>query len=419
MLTAVALAALSGNIFAETTVTMEMAAGVSDNISRTSENEDAAAIARAGIRFEFDEQTKRLVAKGLGGFSYNDYINANAYDDETLGFFDGTAVFTLKEDVLTWMAQDNFGQQLENTFGPPTPGNRENINYFTTGPDLNWQILGRTALTAGAKFSDVAYETTPLDNQRLGGTLGLQRQLSSSKSVSLNVGADQIDYSSTLYTDYDTSRAFIRFQSEVARTSLGLDLGWNQVKYGDQSGDGLLLDFSANRELSAVSSISLSLGSRYSDAGDIFRIYQDAGGTPGDTQDIEGRGSPFQNNYASFGVNFDKNRTSFNANLRFSDENYEAVTAPDRLRADFQATLTRQVRSNFDATMGANIYHRKYDESGRRDTDWSLYGELIWRYSRTLTGSVRLGHADRNSNSVGASYQENSLFVTLAYTPGY
>lgn len=411
------LTVYSSVCFAESVISIESTLGATDNIAKTSENEDAAGIASVGLAFEFDEQSNRLEATGRGGIYYVDYFKASAYDDETLGYLDATAVLTMKKDLLTWMVQDTFGQQLANSFEPSTPGNRENINYFTTGPDMQLRLGDRTAFLAGARYSDVSYETTPLDNTRTGGTLGIERQISSSKAVSLNAGADQVAYDSDLYTDFDSNRVYLRFETEAARTSLGISAGWNEVKSDASSGDGLLLDFSVTRKISGFTSVSGAVGTKYSDAGDIFRFYQEGGMNPGDSQDVEGQGSPFENRYATFAVNYTGNRTTFVGSIGYSDEDYVEVNAPDRMRIDMYGTLTRQLRSNFDFSVGGNIYYRRYDATDRKDTDWAIHGSLIWRYSRTLTGTIKYNHYDRNSNAAGARYLENGLYVTVAYSP--
>ena len=400
-------------------LTVEAAGGASDNITRVSSNEDAAGIASIGLQFDINEQSRRMDTTARGSVYYIDYINTDAYDNDTLAALDGTVTFTVKENMLTWLVQDNFGQQVINPFQAVTPNNRENINFFTTGPDFQFQVADRTAILVGARYSDVAYETSPLDNQRVGGSLGFLRSMSSARTLSINVAADKIDYDQPSNTDFDRNLAYLRFSTKAARSSIDMDVGWNQVKTDQDTGDGFYLALSGSRQISSQTNLTGSLGSRYSDAGDIFRFMQGIDQNPGDTQNVQGVGSPFQNNYGTLGLNVAKSRTTFAARLLYSDEDYETQDVSDRTVLGMSVSAIRQLRSSLDASLGVDLYSYKYDVGGRKDEDLRLFGELSWKFSRTLQARIRYDRFDRSSNANGDDYTENRLFLILAYTPEF
>src|SRR5262249_4865121 len=133
--------------------------------------------------------------------------------------------FTLVPQVLSWSIADNFGQAPLNPLAPIAPGNRENLNYFSTGPTLTLPLGQSTSLGISAQYGRMDYQRSPLDNINLSGAVGLTHELSPSSSISINARAERVDFSNDqLNPDYDRQEAFARFAAKGSRTELGIDL---------------------------------------------------------------------------------------------------------------------------------------------------------------------------------------------------
>src|SRR5690606_16682042 len=121
-------------------------------------------------------------------------------------------------DRLQWVFEDSFGQAQDDPFAPSTPDTREDLNYFSTGPDLLVRF-GSTGFTrVYGRWSSTTYETSPLDAERTTAGLSVGRRASESSELSLNGVTESIDFDADASTDYDRKSAFIGYRVDAART---------------------------------------------------------------------------------------------------------------------------------------------------------------------------------------------------------
>src|SRR5690606_36621649 len=111
---------------------------------------------------------------------------------------------------------------------------------------------------------------------------------------------------------------------------LSVDAGYTMLDIGDESPGGVLLRASATRRLSPSSSVSLSLGSQFSDSAELFRMGQQRGGTSLDTSSALTTNDPLENRFVSLSYDFLRNRTAFGFGVEYSDEDYESAESIDR-----------------------------------------------------------------------------------------
>ncbi|MES1263873.1 MAG: hypothetical protein ABUL69_05920, partial [Peristeroidobacter soli] len=135
-------------------------AGQSDNVARTEDNEQDETIASAGLRLSLDERSNRVAANLVGDFAFYDYLD-DTFDSELIGSFVGNSTVTLIEDRLKWLVSDDFGQVLNDPLSPATPGNREHLNYFSTGLEGAFGAGSRNELSLGVHYSLASYEESP------------------------------------------------------------------------------------------------------------------------------------------------------------------------------------------------------------------------------------------------------------------
>ncbi|MCH8137303.1 MAG: outer membrane beta-barrel protein, partial [Proteobacteria bacterium] len=352
-----------------------------------------------------------------GSVFFLDYEN-NTFDRETVGSLDASIVFKISEEVLSWFVQENFGQQIINPFQAVTPDNRENVNFFTTGPRLAIPLCRRALVNVEASYSDVNYEDRPLDNERFGARLGIERVISASRSVSINVDGDRIEYDDdVLNPSIDRINAFLRFDSETARNDFVVDLGWNQIERLGEKSDGLLADIVWHRYLSPTTTISLNGGTKFSSDGDIFRFNQQLDNQFGGTQDVQSVSDPFQNDYVRLELGINKSRTRANLRLFWSAENFENITALDRTLSGARLNVSREVSRSLSISLFGTFTRREYDNVVRDDDDLSFGAEISWHIGTRTTVSLRGERFERNTDIDANEYEENRAFLTFTYRP--
>lgn len=399
---------------------VDLGGGHSDNILRTPANERSEDIASAGLQFSFDEHSKKIQADVIGDFAYYDYRD-DTFDSEVIGNLSGGVLFSLVPEHFQWMASDNFGQVLTDPFAPATPENSENINYFTTGPDVYFDLGSVTQLRLGGRYTDTRYEDSPLDSRGASVQLGLARLLSRATSVSLNVRALKETYDeNALNGDYKQNDAFVSFEAQGARTNLSLDLGYSELDR-DASTDkegGLLFRLDVRRRISGYSVVTLDAGEEFSSSGSAFAAAQSFGGvdlnaTPG-RQTVQ----PFTNKYASLGWSFDRNRTAFSVAGSYSERSYEDDPTLDQTFKVFSVQLSRELSQRTSLGLTAVRTSAQFEQSGG-DYDETTAGlNLSWRLTQRVTVRVSYDYFDRSSDSPLSEYTENRYWLTVGYGRG-
>lgn len=396
-------------------------AGHSDNIRRTATNEVDENVARAGLQFSADQRTSRLDADVIGNVAYYDYLD-NTYDAELLGNFIGNARVALVQDRVEWLFTDNFGQVLTDPFSPETAENRENINYFTTGPDVTFALGSQTRLRLGGRYALTTYERTPFDSDSVLGDVGLERLLSSASSIALHARMQQIDYDDAeLNADYDQSEVSMSYQAEGARTFLALEAGYSQIERDSTDGtDGdLLLRLDVSRRLSASMTGSLTAAREFSSAGAAFASAQSSGGGIGlGAQPGRQTVDPFTNDYATLGWAFDRNRTSLSLSATHSAHTYEDNPVLDQTLVTFAGGARRELSTATSLLLDVLYMSGTFEEPGRDYKELGAGVTFTWRLSRRLSLSFAYDFWDRDSDVLGGDYSENRYWVQIGFQRG-
>ena len=413
-------AATTSIMAAEYAYDVNVGVGHSDNIGRVSSNEQDETIAAAGLRFSVDQRSRRLEADAIGNFSYAEYLD-DTFDSELLGNFAGTARFAIVPERLEWLAADNFGQTLNDPFAPATPDNRENINYFTTGPDVTFAFGSQTRLRLGARYSLATYEDLPLDFATRSGEAAIVRMLSPASELSLNVRAAQTDYDqAALNADYDQNEAFVRYDVTGARTSLALDLGYTEIEresVADKE-SGLLLRLDATRRLSASSTATLNAGREFSNSGSAFADMQGIGGIGLVTVSGRQTAQPFTNTYATLGWDFARQRTSMNAFVSWVEQSYDAVMAADQTLLSAGTQLRRELSPATSVIFHALYTQSDFQQPGADYDDLNSGLTFGWRISRSVSLNATYDQLRRSSDGAAGDSTENRVWLSLAYGRG-
>ncbi len=393
--------------------------GVSDNIARTSTGEIDEEMIFVGATISYLKQSPRLYVDIRASADYVDYVS-NVFDDQVIGGFNGRLVYDIVPERLNWMIRDSYGQRLLDPLARPTPGNRENVNYFVTGPSLTVPLWSRNFFGAGAQYVDIRYEeSTIYDNNRLSGQLQLGRQVSSNATISLNFTQEQTSFDNDgLSSDYDITNSFVRYQVNSTRDNITFDLGVTEVETdtGEQ-GDGSLARFDWTRFISTNSRLSSGVGSRYSDQGDIFSFTQDTSVNVGETVDTDGRDQPFRSNYVFTNYNVTTSRSSVTLEARWTEDDYEFDSTRNRDLLIASFFVSRDVTAKFFVNLGARFMKRDYSSIDRVDEQTDLTITFGYRVTPAFDLSLGFLRSDRESDVAFQEFTENRAVIQFDYTP--
>lgn len=406
---------------ADVSSTAQLGYGFSDNVLRASTGEIDSDIITAGLNFLISEETENVFADIDGRVVHYDYAS-NLFEDETLALFNGQLQLRTDDGRLAWTLEDNYGQQVVNVFEPIRPNNRENVNLFSTGPNVRLPIGQRNVIDLGVRYSDMSYEIRPQDNERHSATLQLIRQMTPNRNFALVLFGEEILYDDQVANiDLDRAQASGRFEVTSARTNLVVDAGWSSIKTQFTESDGLLLDVSFNRQTSPFGNLGLQLGTRFSESGNVFDLFQLTGnrgvGIFGDdaTADIENTSDPFRLTYASLSYQVDRGRFDFGTGISWSDEEYENRVDLNREYTSLWANVSRQVSERVRLFMYAQYGKRDFPGRNRFDDDIDFGAGINWTVSRRFSLDLDVSRFDRDSAAADATYDETRVFLTLNY----
>ena len=395
--------------------------GYSDNVGRRATNTADDTIANVQSRFSIDENTPRLFVDVVGNVGYYRYLD-DTFDPEFLGNVAADMKVTLVEDYLRWLFTDNFGQVLTDPFTPATPTNRENFNYFATGPQAEFQLGGQLRLGLGAQYSRSDYEISPFDANGVLAHISLTHDFSEHSGLGLNarymdVEFDDIDL---LENSYTQDELFLRYDAEGARTHLIADAGYSSFDqdFAPDTESGPIFRLDVTRQLTARSVLILNAGHEFSNSSIVYSQMQN--GLPLDLEMVGGRQTvdPFMNTRAALRWDYEGTRSGFTLSGGYRDEDYRMRPELDQQLVSFAAETQRYMTPSLDLDIRASYLDVKFDQPGGDYDEIDATVGLNWRMTRTIGLWFSYQYAKRDSELASASYDENRVWLSVGWQRG-
>jgi hypothetical protein len=405
---------LSAPAQADLTAVAEAGVGYSDNIGRVPTDETDETIGTVGLELDWRERTRRIRGDAIVDLSYYEYLD-DTYESEIIGTANGTLALAIVPETLQWVFQDSFGQAQSDPFAPMTPETREDLNYFTTGPDLTVRFGSTGFGRLFGRWSTTTYEESPLDSERTTGGLAIGRRASPRSELSLNAVTESVDFDAAINTDFDRDSVFVGWNLDASRTTIDAQLGytWLERDGGDKSGNALV-NVIVTRDLSASSLLELTVGTQLGDAGDSLRN-ELQGNVVGGGTEITATADPFENRVVSLEYRFTRGRNGFSVGAAWNQEDYETLAQLDRTMWAYTATFSRRLASTVDFQLLGSIESEDFDNVDLESDETRLAAILNWRAWRTLGLRLLVERFDRDTSNGTGEYQENRAFLTLAY----
>lgn len=383
------LAIIAGGSVEAATVQVAADAGIgrTDNVTRVPDGERSATIRSAGVRFSVLQDNRRTNVDVLGDLSWLDYAG-NVHPSELVGSAAGRLRLNLVEDHLNWVFEDSFGQVRQDLFSVPGPDNRENINYFSTGPNLRFSIGAATNLLLGGRYVLVDYEESPGDSRRASGSLGVERVLPRGSTLSFNASKERIEARGASFApDYDREAAYLRYALTGRRSSVALSAGANRVDGSGGNDSGTLLRLELRRDVGRLSVLNLRAGRELTDSGATFAL--DEGGqlpSPGSGIGTSLQTSqPYTGTYVEAGWRVVGRRTSIGLDGGWNDQNYDGAGALDIVRKTLGLDVTRSLGTRTTAAASVRLARNQYAGSLADNDEISYSANLSWAAGRRLS----------------------------------
>jgi hypothetical protein len=395
----------------------------SDNVTLVPANKVSQTMALADADFDFKKQSRLLDVAAKGNFTYLDYLQG-AYKSQVIGRFDGSARVALIPERLTWAFTDDFGQAALDPFTPVTPTNLENINFVSTGPDLNLHLGPTSFMNVSARFARAQYQTSPFNSNRLMGNVAWGLQLSAQSSVSLNGDTERVLFDNTvLNSDFSHTSGFGRYEVQGARTNFSADLGATTIDRSGMSTTGGLARIHLARTLSAAATLTLSAGRDLTDASTSFSNLQSGAIGVVGTAPAPLTSTSYTTNYASAGWQYERNRTTLAVSGVWERDVYGGQPLLDYTRRGAEFRVARRLTRAFTAEIFGRYYKTDYPHaivapgSGSANFDDELIaGILTWRHGRGLEVRLKCEHDARLATGING-YRENRVVLTVGYRP--
>ena len=396
---------------------VEATVGHTDNATRVSSDEISDTIGSIGGHIEVTRDGSRIDGRLRGAGSFRDYFD-NTYNDDFLGSGAAELRIGLIGEAVTWSVDDTFGQVLSDAFTPSTPDNRENVNIFSTGPDIRLQLGRSTEMVIGGRYQDSNYQnSSSVDNERVSGDISLVRHTSPAVAWSLNVSASSVDFNGAGNPGYDQREVFARMESRGTNQTLTADVGIGVLDGGDQTDHTALVRINWIRQLSPSWALELGALSEFGNADDQF-VYGVGGGTElGGTQDVQLSGLAMRNDNARLALRFVRPRTRLRLFGDIGQETYPDTIGQDRSRWSLGVEATRRLTAHLEATI--ELFHEDRDfDTGAGDDKTDRYSaRLDWRIGRSLFLGIEGRKEDRSGNT-NYSYDETIYLASLSYRTG-
>jgi hypothetical protein len=399
------------------TLGVSLGIGETDNVAQTPTDARAQTMQLTGIDFGWIRTGSALNANVIGDFNYLDYVQG-AYPSQLLGRFDGLSSLSLFDDHLQWFLQDDFGEGQLDPYTPATPTNLEYVNYLTTGPEFTLRPMTDTVLQLGARYALATYQTSPLNGWRTSENVLLERLLSPNSNVGLGAALEQLTFdNTTLNSDYDRDRFYVRYEITGPRTHITAAVGETQNNDGGAWVATPLVQFDLTHNLTPQTVLTVAAGREFTDAADAFSDLRTgaAGGIV--VAPVAETTEDYLRNYVTAGLQLTGRRTTLTATASYERDVYAIDDTFDVTHADLELRATRQLSRILSAEVFGMVMQSRYFDQGGHINNNIIGASINWQMSRTLSLDSRYAHNFQGVTGPGYGASSNLIFVTLTYRP--
>jgi hypothetical protein len=389
--------------------------GYTNNATLSADNERDDWIASASAGLSVSEDSGPLTGAVGVTLDYLDYLR-NSYSNQDYLGVNAKLRWAQVKDRLTWQLDDYFAQVPVDSLASDTPGNTQNTNVISFGPDVEFAITPRSKLVLKPVIQDYYYEVTDINNQQLGLAASWMYRLFPTMDAGLDASITRVTYDNeTLNPGYRISKLEAALSGTRPRSSYSVNLGTTQINRDMlQSRHGITGSVDLLYNLTGRSSVRTFLLSDLTDASNGF-LRSSADPDTGDFTNEQASSDVLRNN--TFRITYKRKGSVLDSQIwsELRDLDY-AVSPEDRkvqeigARAGYQVTATTQA--------GLNGVYRKTRQlnDGRTDKEYVVAGNVAYSLSRSLGINFSLQYSVKDSTVPSSEYTGFSAMSGLVYT---
>lgn len=416
-LTSALMALASPPAFSDTAWSIDAGAGHTDNATLVEADPVSDTLSSIGGSIAYSVDSRRIQASLNGRGNYVHYSD-ETYEDDFQGLADGSFQLGIVPDTFHWSFNDTYGQIAIRQFEPVTPENRQNVNNFSTGPDLILPMGSQTDLKLSARYGDVRYEDSELiDSSSLNASLTLRRNISQSTYLGLVASDTRVEYDVQGIEPYDRPALYGSLQSTGARQSLSVDIGVNRVEVDDETFTKPLVRIDWNRRVTPSWTLNVDLASEYRNTSEQFANQVTQPGTG--TSNVGVSAIPAATYQGAVNLEFKRPRVQIRLGGGYLQSDYITDNGLNEETRFGNAEFSRRLTPRLQGFIDYRVEDRSYESNPAQDSERQVAGARL-ELQAGKAGYLALGyrHTESTSDSSRNTYTEAIYFLTLSYRQG-
>lgn len=411
-----ALALLPGFGWAvETTLEVGYRLSHSDNSNRSSVDPISEWIQEPNATVTVNQEGPNISANGAYRFARRFY-EENSRDEEPAHAGNANLTWHALPNRLDFIAENTTTLNTINSDRASSPENQQLTNTFSAGPTLLWRGFRPGDETRlNYRYVRTIYDRTNTDSVRQSTSIDYIVPLSQSRSLTTTLQYEDIDFDNDLSPDYEFVSGMLRYTASGDDLDINVSAGYKYIERADDFDDleGFITDSSLTWKLSALSSLSFTYRR---DADD--RSTQTRRGIPEFGEEF--RDSTDLNElfvYNEFTTTYSRRfgRTNFSLSGFYRDRDYEEDIESDEESWGGAFMVSRELTRSISARLRAAANRIDFVDENREDDIYRYDFELNWNAARRLRVALGTTYEDRESDNLGADYDEFVYYIGLYY----
>ena len=362
------------------------------------------------------ENTATLVMNVDASLQATHYAN-NQLADATTGQMLGNALWSIRPGQLEWYASNIYTQMAIDPLSSNTPGNRQNVNALSTGPNYTMRFNSRSQLELEARAENYAFENADTDNNRALAAARLNYRFTASISSNLNYESTKVMFENTV------------LNSDFARNDMFLSLHYQRNTNTAEAQGGYTIISNDNTADARASRYLLALENRRTRTTTLRAEYsRNVSDTSSNLRSITTADSTNPTLLATSAQLFIRTTARLNSTSTLSSGTL--ILSAHKTESDYLtddtldqiengASILNSWNLNGRSTFSIDGRYIETDYTGqpvlRIDEDYIYGATYIYRYGRNININLRGEYLERESTTLLQNYEDRRIIFTLEY----
>ncbi len=386
-----------------------------ENIRRVEnpESDEVAETVRLSTRWS--ENKRNFIGDVSAGIESSKFTE-EIEDNRNEGDLNANLLWIFSPNRYEWTLTDVYTHTAIDPRLSDTPLNRQYINAFTTGPNINWRLANTTDIEVRPRIVDYRFEDDLLNNQRANTRVEWIQTPSASTSYGIDVFYETTNYTSSSLIDSDYDQKELNLNIGYIRDYLSIQAsnGVTKIDSNNYESDYITqYQLDINNQRNETSNIELSVGKSVTDTSRaVTSLNIDSNITISTSSNL------YISRHASIGYNKSYRNLDFKLYAEKRDEDYFTQNDLDR-KVDSVALSTQWMNTrNSVFRLSYNITEADYPLviNQRFDEDQSIFIEYIYRANTNLSYSLSIFDITRDSTAPNESFEDQVLMFSITYS---